>query len=195
MHTMIVAFLLLALVPSPTNGGHPLLFLPQLMLPPPGITFTFAYDLVMGPLRIPSVYSLEAVLAPDSTTVIGYRNWFQSEYGASYIVSLTNGSYFQANVDLNTRECTGVLVQTVDCAGWSSVDMLRFDNWCQIRPVDTQFLSHRTLIAYSSMTDPKLPVSVTETTSTIGLPDKMTVVYQFASKNEKSSFPNIRCYF
>ncbi|CAF1498189.1 unnamed protein product, partial [Rotaria sp. Silwood1] len=44
------------------------------MLPPPDTTFTLGYDLVMGTVRIPSVYAVQAICAPESTVVIGYRN-------------------------------------------------------------------------------------------------------------------------
>jgi hypothetical protein len=194
MSIIVTAFLFITLVESQTNAES-LLFLPEHMLPPPGITYALAYDLVMATLRIPSVYVVQAVLAPDSTTVIGYRNWYQSEYGATYIVSLKNGTYLQANVDLNTRKCINVLDETVNCAGWTSVETLKYDNWCQIRPVDKQFISQRTLSMQSSMINPKLPVSVTDATATVGIPGKITLTYQFTSKNEQASFPDIKCYF
>ena len=194
MTTTIATSLLLILAASQMKAD-PFMLLPQHMLPPPGITFTLAYDLIMATLRIPSVYIVQAILAPDLTTVIGYRNWFESEYGASYVVSLTNGSYFQSNINLNTRECTGVLVQAASCVGWSSTEMLRYDNQCQMRPVDTQLISHRTLIAYSSMSDLKNPMSLSEMTTTPGMPGHMSHFYQFTSRNEHTSFPEIKCNF
>jgi hypothetical protein len=195
MSTTVFTFLLLLLVGSQTNG-KPLLFLPEHMLPPPGVTFTLGYDLVMGALRIPSKYSVQAVLASDLTTVIGYRNWFESEYGATYKVSFTNGTYFQANVDLNTRECVNVRIQIANCAGWSNTEMSRYDDKCQIHPVGFEFISHETLTAYSSTTDPKRPVSVTETTpATFSMPGTITMLYQFTSEAEQSSFPYVKCYF
>ncbi|CAF2053910.1 unnamed protein product [Rotaria magnacalcarata] len=194
MTTIVAAFLLFILIQSQTNG-EPLLFLPQHMLPSAGTTFTLTYDLIMATLRIPSIYSLQAVLAPDLTTVIGYRNWLQSDYGASYRVSLTNGSYFQANVDLNTRECINVLVETVNCAGWSSVKMQTYENLCNIHPINTQFISQRTLMANLSMTDPKYPESITDTTISPGFLGQISLLYQFTSKTEQTAFPDIKCYF
>ena len=94
MNIIVPIFLLFVFVVTQTNG-NPLLFLPEHMLPPPGTTFSLVYNLVMGPVRIPGVYTVQALLDSDSTTVIGYRNWYESEYGATYIVSLTNGTYFQ----------------------------------------------------------------------------------------------------
>ncbi|CAF3833831.1 unnamed protein product, partial [Adineta steineri] len=159
MSTTVFTLLLLLLVGSRANG-KPLLFLPEHMLPPPGITFTWAYDLVMGAMRLPSKYTVQAILASDLTTIIGYRNLFESEYGITYKVAFTNGTYYQANIDLNTRECVNIRFLTANCAGWSNVEMERYDNKCQTHPVSFEIITHETLTAYSSTTDPKRPIIV-----------------------------------
>lgn len=193
MKKIISAFLFITFIVIEINA-EPYLIFPQHMLPPIGIVYQFTFNGFFNKVFASGTYSTTAVIG-DASTIIGYRLW-QEYSGATneiiYTVLYTNGTGFQASVDLGTRTCDDVYSQKINCTGWSN-DNMRWNNLCEN-------LSTSGIKSIARMTvdidgfDFKTPAGLNITITTDGSPNEIISIYQFHTKVQRKIFPSSKCY-
>ncbi|CAF1210683.1 unnamed protein product [Rotaria sp. Silwood1] len=167
------------------------------MLPPTGITYNITFKGVTNTIPVSGVFAIQTVTAEDKKTIIGYRLWqgyTRQTNEIIYTVSYTNGTGLQATVNPDTQECISVYSQQINCTGWSSTNVLRWNNLCSdFSTEEHKSISRMTVNADAS--DLKRPISLNMTITMDGTPYKLFSTYQFSSKTEGETFPHVKCGF
>ncbi|CAF4072880.1 unnamed protein product, partial [Rotaria sp. Silwood1] len=173
-------------------NAEPYLIFPQHMLPPIGLTYNLTFTGVAVTTSVAGVYAVQAVTAKDRETIIGYRLWQRYTKETNeiiYTVSYTNGTSFQAGVHLDTQECFAVESQEINCTGWSSTDVFRWNNTCSEQSTEEpKSITKMTVQADAS--DLRRPVSLNLTITIDGTPFPLFSSFQFSSKTKGKHFPH-----
>lgn len=192
--TMMLAFLFITSIIIEVNA-EPYLIFPQHMLPPIDTTYNFTFTSFAVTTSVAGVYAIQPITAKDRITLIGYRLWqgYTGETNETlYTVSYKNGTSFQAGVDPSTRECFAVERQQINCTGWSSTDVLVWNNTClETSRKEPKSITKMTVGADASHL--KHPVSLNFTITIDGTPFPLFSSFQFTSQTKGKYFPHVKC--
>ncbi|CAF1383919.1 unnamed protein product [Rotaria sordida] len=170
---------------------------PQHMLPPTGITYNMTFKGVVNTVPLSGIFAIQTITAQDEKTIIGYRLW-QGYTGETnevvYTVSYTNSTGFQASVDPDMQECISTYPQQINCTGWSSTNILRWNNLCSDLSTE-EYKSIAKMTVDTDASDFTRPVSLNITITTQDSPYRLFSTYQFSSKTEGKVFPHVKCGF
>ena len=192
MKKQISAFLLIIFIVIEINA-EPYLIFPEHMLPPIGTVHKLTFTGFVNKVFVSGVFAITAITG-GAKTIIGYRLW--QEYSSTneiiYTVSYTNGTSFQASVDLDTRKCDNVYPQKINCTGWSN-DNTRWNNLCDNFSTE-EFKSIARMTVDADSFDFKTPAGLNITITTDGSPYDIIATYQFHSTIRGKVFPSSKCY-
>jgi hypothetical protein len=140
---------------------------------------------------------VETVVAPDSGMFTGFRTWqsYDGDYKAIvYGLSFLNGTYIQVEIDPNRHVCYEAFITKLNCTGWSKVEMLKYNNWCNYHRFDIVITANISMTVHSAVNDPKRPVNMLQSFTIPGPTETSNMTYNFLSEAD-DTFPYVKCYF
>lgn len=192
----VFVFFLFTIILIGANGDS-FLYLPEHMLPSPGLTVKLPFNGEMATLKISGTYVVETFVDPNSGIVTGYRAWqsYDGDYKAIvYGFSFLNGTYIQADIDPNTHVCNEAFVTVLNCTGWSMVEASKYNNHCTYHRFDIGITANLSMTVHSAVTDSKRPVNMLLSSTVPGSTETSNVTYNFLSETS-DTFPYVKCYF
>ncbi|CAF3085983.1 unnamed protein product [Rotaria socialis] len=178
-------------------NAEPYLIFPQHMLPPIGHTYNVSFTGTAVTTPVAGVYSIQAVTANNQETIIGYRLWegyTRDTREILYTVSYSNGTSFQAGVDPDTGKCFAAERLDVNCTGWSSTDVLKWNNKC-LEKSKQEPKSSTKMIVQADTSNLRRPIGLNLTITIEGTPIPLFSTFQFSSETKGKHFPHVKCNF